>query len=298
MYHKLARSVKLLGAEATAYPQCSGPGLADGFSLARSLIFQKIIRNDLTGGVGGPMSWARRWQWSQRRENTPTGEPIMADTSYIPAKDADFRNWATVFASSLSANPALFMMTPAEAAGVQDAVDNFVAAYQIAITPETRTKQTIIDKDDARSICESLCRQYAILIKENAGITDGDKVNAGVRPVNPDREPIFCPTTPPLLNILGNLPGTQTLRFSDSTTPDSKAKPFGASELQLFLAIGTEEPAPISSAQFYGKFTRNPIEVDFTEADDKKTATYYARWASQRGEVGPWSLPVTMTIAA
>jgi hypothetical protein len=29
-----------------------------------------------------------------------------------------------------------------------------------------------------------------------------------------------------------------------------------------------------------------------------KVATYYARWASQRGETGPWSVPVSFRFAA
>ena len=217
---------------------------------------------------------------------------------YIPAEDAGFRTWAENFASNLSTNPALYMLTAAQAASVQGVVDDFVAALAVATNENTRTKPTIIAKDNARSVAESLCRQYAILIKDNTGIDDADKVAIGVRPNNPDREPIECPQTAPLLNILGNTPGSQTLRYADTTTPDSKAKPFGATELQLFRAIGTEEPAPLSAAQFYAKVTRNPVAVEFSEADDGKIATYYARWASARGEVGPWSLPVSMRIAA
>lgn len=217
---------------------------------------------------------------------------------YIPPDDDGFRTWAENFAQNISANPPLYMFTAAQAASIQGVVDDFVAALAVATNELTRTKPTIIAKDDARSIAETLCRQYAILIKDNTGITDEDKVAVGVRPINPNRDPIECPQTSPLLNILANTPGTQTLRFADTNTPDSRAKPFGASELQLFLAIGTEEPAPLSSADFYGKFTRNPIAVDFNETDDGKMATYYARWASVRGEVGPWSLPATMRIAA
>lgn len=222
----------------------------------------------------------------------------MSSTDYIPAKDADFRNWATTFASRLSANPALYMLTPAQAASIQQVVDDFVAAYEIAVDPATRTKQTVIDKDDARSIAETLCRQYAIDIKNNEGITDGDKVNVGVRPINPDREPIECPQVSPALTILGNTPGAQTLEYRDPATPNSKAKPFGASELQLFMAVADEEVSDVSQAKFVGKFTRNPIAVEFAHADDGKTATYFSRWASVRGEVGPWSLPVSMRIAA
>jgi hypothetical protein len=219
-------------------------------------------------------------------------------TDYIPAEDSLFRTFAENFAAGITANPALYLLTSANAASIQAVVDDFVAALTVSSNEATRTKATIIAKDDARSVAEALIRQYAMLIKDNAGITDADKVNIGVRPINPNREPIECPQTSPLISILGNTPGTQTLRYADSTTPDSRAKPFGASELQLFRAIGTEEPAPLASAQFYGKFTRNPIAVQFAETDDGKIATYYARWASVRGEVGPWSLPASMRIAA
>lgn len=220
-------------------------------------------------------------------------------SDYIPAKDANFSLWVQAFASGLSGDPAKYMLTAAEALVIQGTVNDFVAALLVATNEETRTKGTIIAKDDARSICETLCRQYAIDIKNNTGITDQDKVNIGVRPINPDREPIEVPTTQPLLNIVGQLPGQQTVRYSDANTPDSRARPFGASELQVFLGITTGTgDAQLADCRFLGKFTRNPIEVEFNETDDKKTATYYARWASPRGDTGPWSLPISMTIAA
>ncbi len=222
----------------------------------------------------------------------------MPSTDYIPREDANFRTWAEHFASHLSATPELFMLTPAQAASIQSVVDDFVTALAVATDEATRTKPSIAAKDDARAVAETLCRQYAILIKDNTGIDDDDKIMIGVRPINPNREAIECPQTSPLISILGNTPGSQTLRFADTTTPDSKAKPFGASELQLFRGMGEEETAPLSDCRFYGKFTRNPIGVEFQETDDGKMATYYARWCSVRGEVGPWSLPISMRIAA
>ena len=222
----------------------------------------------------------------------------MPSDDYVPHDDDAFRTFAENFASGVSTAPSLYMLTSGQAASIQSVTDDFVEKLAISSNQSTRTRHTIADKDDARSICESLIRQYAMLIKDNGGISDGDKINIGVRPVNPSREPIECPQTSPLLSILGATPGVQTLRYADTTTPDSKAKPFGASELQLFVAIATTEPAPVADARFYGKFTRNPVAVQFDESDDGKIATYYARWASVRGEVGPWSLPASMRIAA
>ena len=222
----------------------------------------------------------------------------MPSSDYIPPSDDNFRSYAETFANTITADPALYMLTPAQAASIQGVVDDFVAKLAISSAENTRNKNTIADKDDARSIAENMIRQYAMDIKNNEGITDGDKLAIGVRPINPDREPIDPPTTQPLLNVLGNLPGVQNLRYADSSTPDSRAKPFGVTELQLFRGVGTEETMPLSECQFYGKFTRNPIDVMFDEADDGKVATYYGRWATQRGEVGPWSVPVSFRIAA
>ena len=84
--------------------------------------------------------------------------------------------------------------------------------------------------------------------------------------MNNSREPVNCPDTSPFLNISSATPGTQTLRYSDSMTPDSAAKPFGATELQLFCVVADEAATDPNAGKFVGKFTRNPINVDFVPA--------------------------------
>ncbi|MGI9014190.1 MAG: hypothetical protein ACR2GY_08070 [Phycisphaerales bacterium] len=219
-------------------------------------------------------------------------------SDYIPIEDAAFRDWATNFRDRVQADPALYGFVAADGDSIGVVVDDFVAKYDIAEAPITRTKQTVADKSAARATAESLLRQYSIDVKYNAGVTDGDKINLGVRPVNTNRQPIEVPQTSPLLNVLGATPGSHTVVYADTTTPDSKKKPFGASELQLFMAVTDADNATLAEAAFYGKFTKNPIGVEFNAGQTQKVATYWARWASVRGETGPWSLPISMTIAA
>jgi len=69
-------------------------------------------------------------------------------------------------------------------------------------------------------------------------------------------------------------------------------------QLQLFVAVGAEPSVDPAAAEFKGAFTKNPVAVGFVAGDDGKVATYFARWASRKGDVGPWSLPVSMRIAA
>lgn len=217
---------------------------------------------------------------------------------YISPRDAEALAWMQTFAGGLTASPGTYFVSAPQAASVQAAVDAFAAGYADAVDPATRTPVTVAIKDEARNAAEQLCRQFATLIKYNAGISNPDKIAIGVRPVNPERNPIDCPTSSPMLNVVAATPGSHTLRYADSLTPDSPAKPFGASELQLFVAVGDEIVADPDEARFYGKFTKNPVSVIYDAGENGKQATYFARWAGRRGDVGNWSSPVTMAIAA
>ena len=217
---------------------------------------------------------------------------------YIPAQDAQALAFMQTFAAGLSASPATYFVSVADATAVQNAVDAFAAAHADAVDPAQRTPVVVALKDEMRNAAAQLVRQFAVLIKYNAGISNPDKIAIGVRPVNPNREPINCPQTSPMLNVVAATPGAHTLRYADSLTPDSPARPFGASELQLFVAIAEEIVTDPDDAKFYNKFTRNPVAVGFDADDNGKQATYFARWAGRRGDFGPWSAPVTLAIAA
>jgi hypothetical protein len=66
----------------------------------------------------------------------------------------------------------------------------------------------------------------------------------------------------------------------------------------LFIAV-THGPgdAPLDDARYWRSFVNSPAHIGYSERVDKKTATYYARWANEDGDVGPWSNPVSKTIA-
>ena len=216
----------------------------------------------------------------------------------IPAPDGLALTWMKHFCGGIVADPARYFCSQPDCQNLLDVVNGYDRAYMLATAKPTRTSVTIDEKDVARAVAERTCRQYAGLIRSNSGITDSDKIAIGVRPVNPDRTPIYAPETSPLLNVVGATPGSQTLRYADSTTPETGKKPFGAVQIQIFVSIdGAVVPDP-EAARFVGAFTRNPVGVAFEHADDGKVATYFARWGGRRGDVGPWSLPASMRIAA
>ena len=218
--------------------------------------------------------------------------------SYIPRREQEALGWMKQFAGGLETDPAMYGVGETEITVLAEAIRAYESSIDAAQDPYTRSRNTTAAKTAARGDAEKLCRRLAMRIKADDRVRDHDKLRIGVRPRKPLRRRIPCPQTSPLLSLLWITAGAHRLRYADSTTPDSTAKPPGAKGLQLFIAVGETEAAPLAEARMIGTYTRSPMVVTFDTAYDGKIATYYARWAGARGAVGPWSLPVSMRITA
>lgn len=112
------------------------------------------------------------------------------------------------------------------------------------------------------------------------------------------RHRMECPETAPILNVRQARRGLHIVRYADEATPEKRAKPIGANGLLLFTAVTRDGCAERSRAVFYRKQTTCPFAIDFTPEFDGLFITYWARWSGPRDEIGPWSEPVTVRIAA
>jgi hypothetical protein len=198
----------------------------------------------------------------------------------------------------LSENPSQYQLSVSEAQHISGVVDEAWVAYNAGTDEATRTKATIHQKDLKLASAKQLCRVYAKLIKYNLGISDSAKIDAGIRPLSETRAKIECPQSSPSLMLVTGTPGAQTLQYRDSLAPERRAKPFGATCLQLWVTVAATNAADMSEAKCLGNFTTNPIGVAFEMSERGMQATYWGRWGGKRNQFGQWSLPISMTIAA
>lgn len=220
---------------------------------------------------------------------------------YIPPKDADLANWADNFSDLATASPGTYGLLTADAVAIAAVVTPFLSAYSTAINPSTRTPVTVAAKDVARTNMLDLVRPYAVAISLNAGVLTSDKIAIGVNPRTSTPTPVATPTTSPVLGIsaAGNLVHVIRARDEESS-PTSKAKPYGVTQMQLWAAavtIATPTPTP-DETTLKQIVTKVPTQAFWDSDDAGKKAVYYARWQTRTGLVGPWSSPVDMTIAA
>lgn len=218
-------------------------------------------------------------------------------TPYIPTRDSLLDTWTANFNARIALAPAVYGLTPADSTAINTVVSNFHAAYLLATNPGTRTRVTVASKDAFRSVMLVLIRQFAQQIQANVGVSNSAKADLGLTIRDTSRTPIPAPTTWPVLSIEQATAGSQRLRFADSSTPTRRAKPVGATAMELYQATDDLPVVDPTLGVFIANFTVQPINVGQQIGNVGKTATYFARWINRRGQPGPWSAPVSLTIA-
>lgn len=226
---------------------------------------------------------------------------MAANTDYIPSRLADFAVWLANFSALLTATPLIFGLTAPDAVAVAALASDFADAYALSSVPATRTSGTIAQTNAQRAISAAGVRPYAVRIAANTTVTPENKVAIGVTVRSLTPTPVPPPTTVPGLALVSAISLNHTLRSFDTSTPTSKAKPFGAIAIQLFRAIGTSAAIDPEQAQWYANITKSPFTINFSAGDAGKKCTYFARYQTVSGaagiaSVGPWSEALTIGV--
>lgn len=219
---------------------------------------------------------------------------------YFPTRDVDLVPWAQNFSTLITANPSLYGLVSGDATTIDGVVDAFVAAYATATNPGTRTPASIAAKDSAKGAMTPILRLYAQQIKNNAGVSNENKVALGIHINDTGPTPIPAPSTAPAIGLVSQFHLTMKLDIRDITTPTSRSKPPGTVGVLLYRSItALTAPAPTDplAATFDGLFTRNLADQSFPADDVGKRCTYWGRWTNAKGEEGPWSLPFSQIVA-
>ena len=221
--------------------------------------------------------------------------------TYIPGPDGAFATWLQNFSTLLTAAPTDYGLTAPNAVTVATENTAFQAAYTSASDPSTRTSATVAAKDAARVSAEAVVRPFAVLISLNAGVTDEAKVDIGVTVRTTVPTPIPPPLTSAALALVAGAPLAHTLRYFDTSTPTTKAKPFGAVALQVVRSVGVAPAVDPSVCPFLDLWTKSPNVSGFSAGDQGKVATYFCRWVTRGGpggasQYGPWSAPLSLII--
>lgn len=206
--------------------------------------------------------------------------------------------WVANFKTLIAASPTSYGLVTSDATAITTAYTNWHAAYLAAVSPTTRTEATVETKNEQKAIVLGVCRGYAAAIRVNHAISNALKIGLGLHVPSGTATPIPPPSTYPLLTIESFNMGVLELHAADQSAPDRKAKPPGVAGLLLFSVIAPTAATVPDGAGFNAFLTKPKFHSAFDPADAGKTVTYFGRWTNGKGELGPWSPPVSIRIAA
>lgn len=219
----------------------------------------------------------------------------------MPASVALFALWIDNFKTRVTATPATYGLTAADAIIISGISNTFLTAHALANAPATRTPVSIADRDAARAAAEFVVRPYAVAISLDKAVDNGAKVEIGVTVRSNTPTPIPAPVVAPTLELLGILPLRMDFQARQPGMT-SKSKPGGCTGIELALSVGTvaaTDPGQLTMVNIYGK---TPFTVPFVAADRGKIASIAARYRTRSGpagvsQAGPWSDIVSYHVA-
>ncbi len=207
---------------------------------------------------------------------------------FIPDADSGFARMARVFADNIANDPARYLLSASDAAIITQAVNAFRDALAASLWVNTRTTITIMEKDEARAKAEQVVRKYANLIRVSEEIRQVDKQMVFIteRPKRLKRRK--CPKRSPYLRYVGSEDGVHILSFREEHLASSRAKPFGAARLELFVdLVPPGQPIPESPGELSGEdsvaggrpwylrsFTKTPMRVKFPKPKSPMIVVY------------------------
>jgi len=216
---------------------------------------------------------------------------------FLPSKDALLLSWSANFSTKITATPTAYGLVAAQATAYAALNTTYSTTYATAINPATRTKGTILAKNDARIPLRASARNLARIIQAFPTLTNTQRADLGitVRDVTPS--PINPPTESPVMEVVSANGRALTLKLR-SVDSERRGKPPGVHGASLFSYVGATPPADISAWKFEGSTTRTSFVMEFAPTVPAGSQVWLtAFWFNPRSESGPACMPISAFIA-
>jgi hypothetical protein len=217
---------------------------------------------------------------------------------YLPAKETNLAAWLLNFDTKITATPAAYGLTAAQATAFSTLRVSYANALAVTQVPATRTTVSVADKAAKKAAAVGNARDLVRIVQNDPDTTDAQRAELAIN--IPDSSPTQVQSllTKPVASVvlIANL--SQTIRLHDELTPTSNARPFGSIGAEVWTSVGSTPPASVDQCKYQGLATRNTYAVPFDPDDAGKTAYHITRWITRRGTRGPTSDVVSATVAA
>jgi hypothetical protein len=240
--------------------------------------------------------WTNPFAFDREQNRHGKEGPDMA----IPRKDTELVPYSTNFDTRITAAPADYGLTAAQATQYGTLHDAYLAAYNaMAAAREagTRSESLTATKDSTKLALLRYARELYRYVQANNTVPDAKKIELGVRVVDTEPTPVPPPGSAPALSVVSVTGRRVRLRLKDSTDPERKGRPLGTLGAQIFSFVGDEVPTTTEQWRSEGITGLTMIDVVFPDnVANGATVWFTAVWFNGSKQTGPNANPISTNL--
>jgi hypothetical protein len=215
---------------------------------------------------------------------------------YIPTSDLQLADWLDNFHSQLTARKAALNVPDSALAKLATAKDDFRNKMEDADAKKIAYETALEAEKEARVAAVAEARSLAQQAQREPNMTNADRTQLGL--TVPDTKPTAppVPNSFPVVTVDTSKRLRHGLKWNDSNTPTSRARPAGVAYTEIWRYIGATPPTDISQFNLIKIVTKTNHTVEYQSPDAGKTAYFNLRWVNSQDQPGPWSETISATI--
>lgn len=214
----------------------------------------------------------------------------MSATDFLPRREIELRNWSARFCAKIVAEPEAYGLTAELAADYRVKNDAFVAAFDIANKPDTRTTGAVQAKNTAMRPLRKAARKLARIIHSRPDVSGEQKTNLGLTVRRPGGRVgrLPRPGSAPWLRIEAIKGRRITLALSDPVQPFRRGLPVGVDMVMIMAYVGDRPPEDSAGWYSCGMTTKMKFVTTLPDHVPPGTPVWFAAiWQNPRGQMGP-----------
>lgn len=217
--------------------------------------------------------------------------------TYLPSSLSGFNTFCREFASEISKSPEEYGLTQSDVEDYAVLQTAFETAYDISVSPVTRTPYSVTNTNDLRVELTVLTRRLVDRCQSASNMTDAKRRALGITIRKaPTRHPV--PKTFPVIQFRAQRLNTVEIALLDSAQRGGRTRrPAGIQGATLYTHLGHHAPADLPDWTVFATTTRTVNEIAMPMTTPFGTTLWIAAaWMNTRLEHGPIGVPVSIRL--
>jgi hypothetical protein len=225
---------------------------------------------------------------------------MAVSLTYLPSRNSDILDYASQvhdLISDTGFTPADVGLSSNDVTALGTKLTAALSAFDAAVAAKANAQSKTEALTGPGAAMDQLIAKLSELANKAraSAATDENLASIGISRRAATNTPTATPTAAPEFTLDSVKPNVVNVRFREAGSASPRARLASAIGVQVAIVNGSASPVDGEADSAPNVFVpRNPAALNSTTWPQH--VRLYARWVTQRGQTGPWSLPLSIAV--